>query len=437
MDAALDAIDTGSGGGAITNANALSISSPSFGTTVPTIVEGVALQNQGAAGETTAVGLDLQAQTGATTDIGLRIAKSTTYSLQLSDTGGTAAGGIEFGTDTDLYRSAANTLTTDDSLTVALASTFNSTVSIQGANSLNLGSTTNVGSEIFKDGTADGFTATLQAPTLTGNVSLSLPSSAPGLSQCLQSGAVTASLLVFGTCSSNTIGTIDSQTPSANGATIIGSVLYLQSGSATNPGLINTTTQTIAGAKTFTGATTVNNSSSTAFLVQSAGNAALTVDTTGNEQVIIGNGGNTITLSGNPSTGNSIKLAGNARIAKRITLTAEYAGAVLDGLLDSPNDIGTMSSGINSGSANPENFYTWTTAQSTNQSYDVVVQIPLPSDWAAWAASSPITVDTETTDTTNGTITGTLTNTSGSVDTNWNTCSLTPSSTATWTHQGL
>ena len=107
-------------------------------------------------------------------------------------------------------------------------------------------------------------------------------------------------------CSSNTIGTIDSQTPSANGATIIGSVLYLQSGSATNPGLINTTTQTIAGAKTFTGATTVNNSSSTAFLVQSAGNAALTVDTTGNEQVIIGNGGNTITLSGNPSTGNSI-----------------------------------------------------------------------------------------------------------------------------------
>ena len=60
------------------------------------------------------IGLDVEALTGGTTDIGVRLAKADTYTLQLSDTGGTAAGGITFGTDTNLYRSAANTLSTDD-----------------------------------------------------------------------------------------------------------------------------------------------------------------------------------------------------------------------------------------------------------------------------------------------------------------------------------
>jgi hypothetical protein len=57
-------------------------------------------------------GIDIAALTkGATTNIGIRIAKANTYTLQLSDTGGTAAGGITFGTDVQLYRSAASTLT--------------------------------------------------------------------------------------------------------------------------------------------------------------------------------------------------------------------------------------------------------------------------------------------------------------------------------------
>ena len=63
------------------------------------------------------IGVEIEALTGGTTDIGIRIAKADTYSLQLSDTGGTAAGGITFGTDTNIYRSAANTLKTDDNFT--------------------------------------------------------------------------------------------------------------------------------------------------------------------------------------------------------------------------------------------------------------------------------------------------------------------------------
>lgn len=50
---------------------------------------------------------------------------------------------------------------------------------------------------------------------------------------------------------STSVGTFDSQTPSANALTIASNVLYAQSASATNPGMINTGSQTFAGSKTF------------------------------------------------------------------------------------------------------------------------------------------------------------------------------------------
>lgn len=53
-----------------------------------------------------------------------------------------------------------------------------------------------------------------------------------------------------------TVGTIDSQTPSANGASILLNNLYMQSASATVPGLVNNSAQTFSGAKTFTGGIT-------------------------------------------------------------------------------------------------------------------------------------------------------------------------------------
>jgi hypothetical protein len=49
------------------------------------------------------------------------------------------------------------------------------------------------------------------------------------------------------------IGTINSQTKSANGAVISGTDLVMQTADATNPGLVSTGTQTIAGNKTITG----------------------------------------------------------------------------------------------------------------------------------------------------------------------------------------
>ncbi len=59
---------------------------------------------------------------GGSNNIGLRIDEpsgaTNNYSLYLAGTGGTAASGIQFGTDTNLYRSAASTLRTDDAFNV-------------------------------------------------------------------------------------------------------------------------------------------------------------------------------------------------------------------------------------------------------------------------------------------------------------------------------
>ncbi len=69
------------------------------------------------------VGIQVDAQTRASvTNVGIRIYEpsgaTNNYALQLIGTGGTAASGITFGTDTNLYRSAADTLKTDDSIIV-------------------------------------------------------------------------------------------------------------------------------------------------------------------------------------------------------------------------------------------------------------------------------------------------------------------------------
>ena len=66
------------------------------------------------------MGLDIDALTAGTSNIGVRIAEPSTgtsnYALQLSGTSGASAGGITWGTDTNLYRSAVGTLKTDGSL---------------------------------------------------------------------------------------------------------------------------------------------------------------------------------------------------------------------------------------------------------------------------------------------------------------------------------
>jgi hypothetical protein len=120
---------------------------------------------------------------------------------------------------------------------------------------------------------------------------------------------------------------------------------------------------------------------------------------------------------------------------KKIVLAPEYANAVFWNNNNTTTDIGTMTSGFTATGVGslPENYYSWTTAQSSNQAYAIVAQIPLPSDFNTSNTITSITVDAYTSNTSSGTITAKLYNTSGGLESAWNTCNLTPSSANTWT----
>ncbi len=127
------------------------------------------------------------------------------------------------------------------------------------------------------------------------------------------------------------------------------------------------------------------------FAVQNAGVDMFTVNPNG--QIIIGSASNgTVFAAGT----HELSLAGSAQHAKKIILTPEYAGAVLDATSDtggaipcSSNFNGSMTSGY-SGDASPrQSYYNWVSAAAAASCYDVVVQVPIPSDWSAWSASNP------------------------------------------------
>lgn len=99
-----------------------------FHQTAPTksstgLVTGIAAafraENMGAlgTGTTSAYGLYIDAQSGALTN---------NYAIYIAGTAGTSANGISWNNDTNLYRSAADTLKTDDSLVIATNLTVNS-----------------------------------------------------------------------------------------------------------------------------------------------------------------------------------------------------------------------------------------------------------------------------------------------------------------------
>lgn len=84
---------------------------------------GFRMSNPGANTITNLIGVEVVALTRASAlNIGVRIATPSgatdNYALQLSGTGGSAASGITFGTDVQLWRSAANTLKSDAKITL-------------------------------------------------------------------------------------------------------------------------------------------------------------------------------------------------------------------------------------------------------------------------------------------------------------------------------
>lgn len=129
----------------------------------------------------------------------------------------------------------------DANITGSLAVSGVATVS---SGQLTLGSPTQQGQLAISDGSSN--TATLAVGDLSGNFTYTIPVTSANDTFCL---------LTIGNCSGGVaiVGSLDGGTANATGASIVGATLYLQSASGTNPGLVNTTTQTFAGNKTFTG----------------------------------------------------------------------------------------------------------------------------------------------------------------------------------------
>ncbi|KXK07714.1 MAG: hypothetical protein UZ21_OP11001000936 [Microgenomates bacterium OLB22] len=147
--------------------------------------------------------------------------------------------------------------------------------------------------------------------------------------------------------------------------------------------------------------------------------AALTSEAT----TVIGASGNTFTF--NPASGPLY--AGTARPTKRITLSPEYAGATFTA--DGAANTGTMVSD-NMTSSPYRNFYKWSNSEVTVQDYDVWIRVPLPSDFAAMAATPTLSLDTYTSNTSTGVVAVTVYDTSGTAD--CTSASFTPSLSTTW-----
>jgi len=178
------------------------------------------------------------------------------------------------------------------------APTFSS-LSLTAASSLSLGASSSAtGSIVFKGSGGTG-TLKLQGPNApnTGNFILSLPTITANDTICT---------VGLANCGVNSVGAIDSQTASSNGAVISGTNIYLQSASATNPGLVNNTSQTFSGDKLFKS----SSNSTTALQVQNTSNASVfDVDTT-NKRIGIGTNtpGRTFDLSINTTTTNTLPI---------------------------------------------------------------------------------------------------------------------------------
>jgi hypothetical protein len=86
---------------------------------------------------------------------------------------------------------------------------------------------------------------------------------------------------------------------------------------------------------------------------------------------------------------------------RKVTLSAEYAGAVLTA--DGTDNVGTMTSDNTGSGSNSMNYYEWNSSAVALNDYDVRVRFTLPSDFNGWGTTGGVTFNlaTESTSSTN------------------------------------
>jgi len=235
----------------------------------------------------------LQVTSAGNTTLGGTLAVNGTgkTAITIADSGAQNSG-LTIGGDTNLYRAGSGLLKTDTALTVGTDLTVTGLTTLNGTQLTNNGSTLNTSTTLsdFTTSTTVGTAAatvdshtTLNIPETHASLTLTLPNptsaTAGRVLYVLNTGSADFTMhgvTVFagksqlyiwngsawvpgnidtGGSGASSVGTIDTAPggPSANGAVITSSTLYLQSASGTVPGLVNTGTQTFAGDKTFTG----------------------------------------------------------------------------------------------------------------------------------------------------------------------------------------
>lgn len=180
------------------------------------------------------------------------------------------------------------------------------------------------------------------------------------------------------------MGAFDGQAANANGATITGNKLYEQSATASFPGLVNTSSQTFAGVKTFNSAPNLasltasspvftdasKNLSSTGTVNVSNGGTGLS--SIGSGAILYGNGGNSLSqlsassqyavLQENSSSQPSWALITNNNLSG----SAAISNANLASMASSSSTVGTVKGNISGVSATPSDLTL--TSAATNSS---------------------------------------------------------------------
>ena len=187
-----------------------------------------------------------------------------------------------------------------------------------------------------------------------------------------------------------------------------------------------------SGNFTTSGTGAIKTVSATAFSVQDASNNSYFNVNTSTGAITIGNSASGNYISFSASGG--FTASGTAQHTRQILLSAEYAGAVLDAASDSTCSAannGTMTAAYDG----TTNFYKWV-SNAAAQCYDVVVRVPLPSDFNGWSSNTPLSISTYTTNTSTGLVNVDVKDTANAAVTGCAYAAATPGSTSTWSTTG-
>ncbi len=365
--------------------------------------------------------------------------------LQLGSDAGTAASGIMLGSGADLvtlYRSAGDTLKTDDSLVVGTGLTVsgggtsitgNSTISgiLGGVTDFTLSGSISGGTSYSGSANITSTGGSIIAATHTGPGAVTVSS---GGSSALTLTSASGTAILGGTTNSiqrtnsaleldvvnaaaastlNVTNSDGSQVANLNveGGLNIGSgQTYKINNADINSAGTLTNVAYENQANVFTAAQSLQHTNASAFLIQtnSGGATLLTADTsamiikigTASAGTLLGvdltvsEAEVTTTLRvGTTSNGMDFSASGvtyygtGANLSRRLVLSPEYPGGTLSP--DTTSNVGTMTSDSERATANNwRNYYNWVSTQATNQDYDILVRVILPADFVSWETGS-------------------------------------------------